>query len=193
MILPISEEDGKSAPVNAVGCLETLLIVEDDGPLRQRLAAAMEARGFTVITANSVAEGLARIEVQPPACAVVDMRLRDGSGLDVISALKRRRPDARAVVQTGYGSIATAVSAAKLGVVDYLTKPADADTVVAALSAPTGAKAGPPRVLLTSDRVRWEHIQNVYQLCQCNVSETARKLNMHRRTLQRISAKQAPL
>ncbi len=170
----------------------SLLIVEDDKSFLQRLARAMEARGFGVATADTVAEGLMRVETAPPAFAVVDMRLGDGNGLDVISALKRRRPDARALVLTGYGNIATAVNAVKLGAVDYLSKPADADDVIAALLAIDGRKAEPPENPMSADRVRWEHIQRVYELCGRNVSETARRLNMHRRTLQRILAKRAP-
>src|SRR2546429_2477898 len=166
----------------------SLLIVEDDKSFLQRLARAMESRGFTVTTAESVADGLTQLETISPAFAVVDMRLEDGNGLDVISALKRRRPDARAIILTGYGNIATAVNAVKLGAVDYLSKPVDADDVVAALLAVNG-EAEPPENPMSADRVRWEHIQRIYQLCGRNVSETARRLNMHRRTLQRILAK----
>jgi two-component system response regulator RegA len=170
----------------------SLLIVEDDKSFLQRLARAMEGRGFIVTTAESVADGLAQLETISPAFAVVDMRLEDGTGLDVISALKRRRPDARAIILTGYGNIATAVNAVKLGAVDYLSKPVDADDVVAALLALDGRKAEPPQNPMSADRVRWEHIQRIYELCGRNVSETARRLNMHRRTLQRILAKRAP-
>ena len=170
----------------------TLLIVEDDKSFLQRLARAMESRGFIVTTAESVADGLLQLESATPAYAVVDMRLGDGNGLDVISALKRRRPDARAIVLTGYGNIATAVNAVKLGAVDYLAKPVDADDVVAALLALEGKAAMPPENPMSADRVRWEHIQRIYELCGRNVSETARRLNMHRRTLQRILAKRAP-
>ena len=170
----------------------TLLIVEDDKSFLQRLARAMESRGFTVTTAESIAEGLIRLETASPAFAVVDMRLADGNGLEVISALKRRRPDARAIILTGYGNIATAVNAVKMGAVDYLAKPVDADDVVAALLAHDGAAAAPPEHPMSADRVRWEHIQRIYELCNRNVSETARRLNMHRRTLQRILAKRAP-
>ena len=170
----------------------SLLIVEDDKSFLQRLARAMEGRGFTVTTAESVADGLTQLETTSPAFAVVDMRLEDGNGLDVISALKRRRPDARAIILTGYGNIATAVNAVKLGAVDYLSKPVDADDVVAALLAREGRRAEPPENPMSADRVRWEHIQRIYELCGRNVSETARRLNMHRRTLQRILAKRAP-
>src|SRR5215471_10158508 len=170
----------------------SLLIVEDDKSFLQRLARAMETRGFVVTTAETVADGLQQVEKAAPAFAVVDMRLGDGTGLDVISALKRRRPEARGIVLTGYGNIATAVTAVKLGAVDYLAKPVDADDVVAALLAIEGKKAEPPENPMSADRVRWEHIQRIYELCGRNVSETARRLNMHRRTLQRILAKRAP-
>jgi two-component system response regulator RegA len=170
----------------------TLLIVEDDKSFLQRLARAMEARGFAVATAETVGEGLQHLESAPPAFAVVDMRLGSGNGLDVVVALKQRRPDARAIILTGYGNIATAVNAVKIGAVDYLSKPADADDVVAALLALEGRKAEPPEHPMSADRVRWEHIQRIYELCGRNVSETARRLNMHRRTLQRILAKRAP-
>src|SRR5712675_949908 len=170
----------------------SLLIVEDDKSFLTRLARAMEARGFTVATAESVADGLLQVEKSPPFYAVVDMRLGDGNGLDVISALKKRRPEAHGVVLTGYGNIATAVNAVKLGAIDYLAKPADADDVVNALLAIEGRGAEPPENPMSADRVRWEHIQRVYELCNRNVSETARRLNMHRRTLQRILAKRAP-
>jgi two-component system response regulator RegA len=170
----------------------SLLIVEDDKLFLARLARAMEMRGFKVTIAETVADGLLQVEQNPPAFAVVDMRLGDGNGLDVISALKRRRADARGIVLTGYGNIATAVNAVKLGAVDYLAKPADADDVVNALLAIDGRKAAPPDHPMSADRVRWEHIQRIYELCGRNVSETARRLNMHRRTLQRILAKRAP-
>ena len=170
----------------------SLLIVEDDKSFLQRLARAMELRGFEVTTADCVADGLSQVEKTPPAFAVVDMRLGDGNGLDVVSALKRKRPDARAIVLTGYGNIATAVTAVKMGAVDYLAKPADADDVVAALLATGAEKSELPTNPMSADRVRWEHIQRIYEMCNRNVSETARRLNMHRRTLQRILAKRAP-
>ncbi|MGC1464675.1 MAG: ActR/PrrA/RegA family redox response regulator transcription factor, partial [Pseudolabrys sp.] len=142
--------------------------------------------------AESVADGLQQVERDAPAFAIVDMRLVDGNGLDVISALKRRRPEARGIILTGYGNIATAVNAVKLGDVDYLAKPVDADDVVAALLALDNTKIDPPENPMSADRVRWEHIQRIYELCGRNVSEPARRLNMHRRTLQRILAKRAP-
>jgi two-component system response regulator RegA len=171
---------------------KSLLIVDDDKPFLQRVARAMETRGYLVRTADSVAEGVKMVESAAPAFAVVDLRLEDGSGLDVIEQVRRRRPDSRVVVLTGYGNIATAVTAVKLGAVDYLSKPADADDIDAALSRGPEEKALPPENPMSADRVRWEHIQRVYELCERNVSETARRLNMHRRTLQRILAKRAP-
>lgn len=169
-----------------------LLIVDDDHAFNQRLARAMEKRGFQTETADSVREAIGKVEAAPPAYAVVDMRLEDGNGLDVIEAIRARRPDARALILTGYGNIATAVTAVKLGAVDYLAKPADADDIYAALTRDGDEKASPPENPMSADRVRWEHIQRVYELCDRNVSETARRLNMHRRTLQRILAKRAP-
>ncbi|HLH12754.1 MAG TPA: ActR/PrrA/RegA family redox response regulator transcription factor [Methylovirgula sp.] len=171
---------------------KTLLIVDDDRPFLSRLSRAMEGRGFIVTAVQSVAEGLAAIAQAPPAFAVIDMRLADGNGLDVISELKARRPDARAIILTGYGNIVTAVTAVKLGAFDYLAKPADADDIYAALMATRHDKAEVPENPMSADRVRWEHIQRIYELCGRNVSETARRLNMHRRTLQRILAKRAP-
>ena len=170
----------------------TLLLVDDDRPFLTRLARAMEGRGFTVDTAESVEEAVAKARANPPAYAVVDMRLGDGNGLDVVAAIREKRADSRTIILTGYGNIATAVTAVKLGAVDYLGKPADADDVYAALTRQTGERAEPPENPMSADRVRWEHIQRVYEMCDRNVSETARRLSMHRRTLQRILAKRAP-
>jgi two-component system response regulator RegA len=189
----IAFEETAGRPLNEpIPGERSVLIVEDDRSFLQRLAKAMEQRGFQVSTAESVADGLLLLEQAAPAFAVVDMRLGDGNGLDVISALKRRRPEARGIILTGYGNIATAVNAVKLGAVDYLAKPVDADDVVAALLAQDDTKIEPPENPMSADRVRWEHIQRIYELCGRNVSETARRLNMHRRTLQRILAKRAP-
>jgi len=182
-----SDENGPVLPED-----RTLLLVDDDVPFLTRLARAMEGRGFEVLTANTVKEGKELARTKKPGFAVVDMRLEDGNGLDVVAALEAARPEARIVVLTGYGNIATAVTAVKLGAVDYLAKPSDADQIEAALLATGGEKADPPENPMSADRVRWEHIQRVYELCDRNVSETARRLNMHRRTLQRILAKRAP-
>ena len=170
----------------------SLLLVDDDKTFLTRLERAMEKRGFDVRSADTVAGGLAAVAENPPAYAVVDLRLEDGNGLDVVAALHQKRDDARAVVLTGYGNIATAVTAVKLGAVDYLSKPADAEDVINALLATGKEPPEPPENPMSADRVRWEHIQRVYELCDRNVSETARRLNMHRRTLQRILAKRAP-
>jgi len=170
----------------------SLLIVDDDAPLCQRLARAMERRGFVVATADSVAGGIAAATDQPPAFAVVDMRLGDGRGFDVVTALREARPASRIVMLTGYGNIATAVAAVKAGAIDYLPKPADADAVERALLAQDDGTPEPPEDPMSADRVRWEHIQRVFELCDRNVSETARRLKMHRRTLQRILSKHAP-
>jgi two-component system response regulator RegA len=170
----------------------SLLLVDDDRPFLNRLARAMESRGYAVRTAESIAEGMAALEAEPPEFLVVDMRLGDGNGLEIISRLKNLRADARGVVLTGYGNIASAVSAVKLGAFDYLSKPVDADEVDAALKAGGATRPPPPENPMSADRVRWEHIQRVYELCGRNVSETARRLSMHRRTLQRILAKHAP-
>jgi two-component system response regulator RegA len=170
----------------------SLLIVDDDAPLCQRLARAMERRGFLVTTAESVAAGIEAASGRPPAFAVVDLRLGDGSGLEVVKALRKVRPNARVVMLTGYGNIATAVAAVKVGAVDYLPKPADADAVERALLGSDAGLPPPPEDPMSADRVRWEHIQRVFEQCDRNVSETARRLKMHRRTLQRILGKHAP-
>ncbi len=170
----------------------TLLIVDDDAPFRTRLARAMEARGFRCEVAGSVAEGLVAARERSPCCAVLDLRLEDGSGLEIVEALRDAGADTRVVMLTGYGNIATAVAAVKAGAVDYLAKPTDADAVEAALLAREDGLPPPPEHPMSADRVRWEHIQRVYEQCDRNVSETARRLNMHRRTLQRILAKRAP-
>jgi two-component system, response regulator RegA len=169
----------------------SLLIVEDDTRLMECLARAMEVRGFEVTVAGSLYDGLAQIQLNAPDYAVVDMRLGDGSGLDLVAALKQRRPDARAIILTGYGNIATAVRAVKLGAVDYLTKPVDADNIICVLLAPPGGKVDAPPLPMSPDHVRLQHIRQVHEANGHNVSETARRLNMHRRTLQRILSKQA--
>ncbi|AXO68501.1 MULTISPECIES: ActR/PrrA/RegA family redox response regulator transcription factor [Rhizobium/Agrobacterium group] len=184
-----------SAPaddIDPIGPDKSLLIVDDDGPFLRRLARAMETRGFAVDTAETVSDGIARSKAAPPKYAVVDLRLADGNGLEVIEAIRQNRDDTQIVVLTGYGNIATAVTAVKLGALDYLAKPADADDVFNALTQRKGEKTEVPENPMSADRVRWEHIQRVYEMCERNVSETARRLNMHRRTLQRILAKRAP-
>lgn len=175
-----------------IGEDNSLLLLDDDEPFLRRLARAMEKRGFAVEAVESVAAGKAVATARPPAYAVVDLRLEDGNGLDVVEILREKRPDARIVVLTGYGAIATAVAAVKIGATDYLSKPADANDVTAALLAGVDDRPPPPENPMSADRVRWEHIQRVFELCDRNVSETARRLNMHRRTLQRILAKRSP-
>lgn len=170
----------------------TIMVLDDDGPFRNRLGRALTNRGFDVITLESVKEAIDIAKAKPPAFAVLDMRLEDGNGLNVVEALHENRPDCKMVMLTGYGNLATAVHAIKAGAIDYLAKPADADDVCKALLAPRGEQPAPPENPMSADRVRWEHIQRVYELCGKNVSETARRLNMHRRTLQRILAKRAP-
>ncbi len=175
-----------------IGPDPSLLLVDDDEAFLKRLARAMEKRGFVVEMAESVADGTRAARARPPAYAVIDLRLQDGNGLDVVEAIRERRPDSRIVVLTGYGAIATAVAAVKIGATDYLSKPADANDVTQALLADEDSLPPPPENPMSADRVRWEHIQRVYELCDRNVSETARRLNMHRRTLQRILAKRSP-
>jgi two-component system response regulator RegA len=171
---------------------KTLLIVDDDDPFRNRLGRAMESKGFKVSLAKSVEEGLISARRSPPGFAVVDLRLLDGNGLDVIEEIHKLKPDSRVVMLTGYGNLPTAVSAVKAGAIDYLAKPADAEDVEAALLAEPNSKAQPPENPMSADRVKWEHIQRVFELCNRNVSETARRLKMHRRTLQRILSKRSP-
>jgi two-component system response regulator RegA len=175
-----------------IGEDNTLLLVDDDEPFLRRLARAMEKRGFAPETAETVAGGRAIATARPPAYAVIDLRLGDGNGLDVVEVLREKRPDCKIVVLTGYGAIATAVAAVKIGATDYLSKPADANDVTNALLANGDELPPPPENPMSADRVRWEHIQRVYELCDRNVSETARRLSMHRRTLQRILAKRSP-
>ncbi len=181
-------EDTHIAP----GPDRSLLIVDDDAPFLTRLARAMEKRGFEVRTARTVAAGRGIVQYNPPGYAVIDLRLEDGNGLDVVEALREKRADARIVVLTGYGAIATAVAAVKMGATDYLAKPADAADITNALLVKAEDLPPPPENPMSADRVRWEHIQRIYELCDRNVSETARRLNMHRRTLQRILAKRSP-
>lgn len=194
----MNEQSDHHTPLTAeehaalIGPDNSLLLVDDDGPFIRRLARAMEQRGFNVDTAESVADGIAKGKANPPRYAVIDLRLGDGNGLDVVEAIRASRDDTTIIMLTGYGNIATAVTAVKLGALDYLAKPADADDVFNALTQRAGEKSELPENPMSADRVRWEHIQRIYEMCERNVSETARRLNMHRRTLQRILAKRAP-
>jgi len=190
--MDIDLTDSDTSVIELIGADPSLLIVDDERVLRVQLGKALERRGFVVAMAESVAEGKELVRTSPPAYAVVDLRLEDGSGLDVVEVLRDLRPDTRIIVLTGYGNIATAVAAVKAGAIDYLPKPVDADAVVAALLENDRSLPPPPDRPMSADRVRWEHIQRVYEQCERNVSETARRLNMHRRTLQRILAKHAP-
>jgi len=170
----------------------SLLIVDDDNPLRDRLSRAMEKKGFKVTQAQSVKEGINQAKNSPPAFAVVDLRLADGSGLEVVKEIRKNKQESRVVMLTGYGNIPTAVAAVKAGAIDYIPKPADADDVESALLANPDSKATPPENPMSADRVKWEHIHRIFELCNRNVSETARRLKMHRRTLQRILSKRSP-
>jgi two-component system response regulator RegA len=171
---------------------KSLLIVDDDNPFRERLARAMEKKGFKVSQAEGVKKGIDAVKTNKPAFAVVDLRLGDGNGLEVVKEIQNSNADSRIVMLTGYGNIPTAVAAIKQGAIDYLAKPADADDVEKALLADPNRKADPPDNPMSADRVKWEHIHRVFELCNRNVSETARRLKMHRRTLQRILSKRSP-
>ena len=171
---------------------KSLLILDDDDPFRSRLARAMEKKGFVVTEAKSVEEGLKIAQNTPTNFAVIDLRLEDGSGLEVIKILHKSKKESRIVMLTGYGNLPTAVAAVKAGAIDYIAKPVDADDVEAALLASAESKAKPPENPMSADRVKWEHIHRVFELCNRNVSETARRLKMHRRTLQRILSKRSP-
>ena len=171
---------------------KSLLIVDDDNPFRERLARAMEKKGFKVSQAEGVKKGLDAVKNNKPAFAVVDLRLGDGNGLEVVKEIQNSNSNSRVVMLTGYGNIPTAVAAIKQGAIDYLAKPADADDVEKALLANPNKKADPPENPMSADRVKWEHIHRVFELCNRNVSETARRLKMHRRTLQRILSKRSP-
>ena len=183
-VAPMIDED--------IGPDSSLLILDDDEAFRRRLGRAMEKRGFAVTTVDFVAAGAEAVRLHPPAYAVIDLRLLDGNGLTIVEQIRAERPDARIVVLTGYGAIASAVAAVKIGATDYLSKPADANDITGALLARGDDRPEPPENPMSADRVRWEHIQRIYELCDRNVSETARRLNMHRRTLQRILAKRSP-
>ena len=191
------EDATESSPMPAIaerasGDAPVLVLVDDDAPLRRSLQRAMERRGFQVYTADSLKAGMNLAHSIKPDYAVIDLRLEDGSGIELVKRLRELYPKVRVVILTGYGNIATAVAAVKAGAVDYLAKPADADDVINALLATGSTLPPPPHNPMSADRVRWEHIQRVFEQCNRNVSETARRLNMHRRTLQRILNKRAP-
>lgn len=168
----------------------TLLLVDDDATFAEVLRAAFEARGYAVRVAHDVASAIAAARHDPPEYAVVDLKMPGPSGLELVKALKALDANTRIVILTGYASIATAVEAIKLGAVHYLAKPADADEILSALHRDQGdASVAPPPRPLSVDRLEWEHIQRVLTECGGNISETARRLGMHRRTLQRKLAK----
>ena len=169
-----------------------LLIVDDDTPFRERLSRSMEKKGFLVETFSNYNESLNRCFEEVFDYAIFDMRLEDGSGLELIKKIKQISPDTKSLLLTGYGNIATAVAAIKTGAIDYLPKPAEIDQIYDALTNYDEVLPPPPENPMTADRIRWEHIQRVFILCKRNVSETARRLRMHRRTLQRILNKHAP-
>jgi len=171
---------------------KSLLIVDDDNPFRDRLARAMEKKGFLVSQAEGVKKAIAQIKTKKPDFAVVDLRLNDGNGLEFVKELQSVNPDCKIIMLTGYGNIPTAVEAIKQGAIDYLAKPADAEDIEKALLADPNEKAKPPENPMSADRIKWEHIHRVFELCNRNVSETARRLKMHRRTLQRILSKRSP-
>ena len=184
---------GASKQLNLADFVDkSLIIVDDDDPFRSRLSRAMEKKGFSVKEAKTVEKALEVIKSSPPSFAVVDLRLETGNGLDVVKELSKVKKDSRIVMLTGYGNLPTAVAAVKAGAIDYMAKPVDADDVEAALLANPDTKAKPPENPMSADRVKWEHIHRVFELCNRNVSETARRLKMHRRTLQRILSKRSP-
>ena len=189
--MKIDQEKTKSQKISNFAD-KSLLIVDDDNALRDRLARAMGKKGFQVIQAENVEKGISRINEAPPAFAIVDLRLSDGSGLEVVKEIQKFKKDSRVVMLTGYGNIPTAVAAVKAGAIDYIPKPADADDIENALLASPESKAIPPENPMSADRIKWEHIHRIFELCNRNVSETARRLKMHRRTLQRILSKRSP-
>lgn len=174
-------------------CEKTILLLDDDTVFLKRLSQAMMKRGFSVEVAETITSAKEIAKTSAPGFAVLDLRLADGNGLEVVQTLRESRPDCRILILTGYGAISTAVSAVKLGATDYLSKPADADEIIAALMSQSGTFPPIPETFMSPNAVRWEHIQRVFEMCNRNTSETARQLNMHRRTLQRVLAKRRPV
>ena len=152
----------------------------------------MEKKGFEVIQAEGVKKGIDAVKLKKPAFAVVDLRLNDGNGLEVVKEIQSSNENSRIVMLTGYGNIPTAVSAIKQGAIDYMAKPADADDVEKALLADPNKKADPPENPMSADRVKWEHIHRVFELCNRNVSETARRLKNAPKNLTKNSLKEIP-
>ena len=169
-----------------------LILIDDDLPFSNRLSKSMEKKGFNVESFNNINKSIERINKKFFDYAIVDMRLEDGSGLELIKFIKNKNPKTRSLLLTGYGNIATAVAAIKFGAIDYLPKPAEIDQIYEALTSLKNILPPPPKNPMTADRIRWEHIQRVFIQCNRNISETARRLRMHRRTLQRILNKHAP-
>ncbi len=172
--------------------MKSLLIVDDDLPFRERLTRSMEKKGFQVDSSPSFKDAMVKVSQKTFDYAVVDMRLEDGSGLELLKEVQKLSPETKSLLLTGYGNIATAVAAIKSGAIDYLPKPAEIDQIYDALTNSKEVLPPPPENPMTADRIRWEHIQRVFIQCNRNVSETARRLRMHRRTLQRILNKHAP-
>ena len=172
--------------------LGKLLILDDDEILLRRLSKSMESFGFEVTAVSSIEEAEEIIEKTIFDTAVLDLKLADGSGLSIVKKLSSSNPKCRAIMLTGFGNIATAVAAMKVGAIDYLPKPASAEQIKNALVDYDKPLPPPPDDPMSADRVKWEHIQRVFEQCNRNVSETARRLRMHRRTLQRILNKHAP-
>ena len=166
----------------------TLLIVDDDERFRERLMQAFLARGFEVRGAADYDEAVRSAEAESPELALLDLRLPGGSGVDLVRELKRLDATTNVVVLTGYGSIATALESVRAGATTYLTKPVDADQIVAAFDA-TASRGPAPHGVPSLARVEWEHIQRVLADCDGNVSQAARWLGIHRRSLQRKLAK----
>ena len=171
---------------------QKLLIIDDDEILAKRLAVSMERKGYDVITAFTIHDGLDMACRQRPGFALIDLRLEDGSGLDIVEQIRTHVPGCKMVMMTAYGNFQTAVAAVKAGAVDYISKPVDADLVHNALQQKSDTLPDPPEAPMSPDMVKWEHIQRIYEQCDRNVTETARRLQMHRRTLQRILRKHAP-
>lgn len=172
--------------------MNKLLIVDDDQPLRERLARAMLKRDYDVEIAESLEQAREILTTVVPDYAVLDLKLKDGYGLELVNDITSKNANAKVIILTGYGNIASAVAAIKHGAVDYLPKPADADMVDRALRPGAIVSEIFMNEPMSPDRVKWEHIQRVFNECDQNISETARQLKMHRRTLQRILAKHAP-
>lgn len=173
--------------------MKGVLLIDDDELFARVMAEAFSRRGFQTLTAHSAEEAHALVQAQPVECAVVDLRMPEESGLQLIPALLHAKPKLRIVVLTGYASIATAVEAIKLGARHYLTKPADVDDIIAAF----GREGGDDALAVTDtptslERLEWEYIHKTLNECGGNVSLAAKRLGLHRRTLQRKLQKRPP-